>query len=123
VLDRSINRLIVLAMLLLCGHSLAAQRFSFQRYGEAQGLLDLVITDVIQDHDGFIWAATFNGVYQYDGTSFQRFGQAEGIQPSTSLFLIDTPDGTLWVVSDHSLSRLEGNHFHKFELGVNLLGP
>jgi diguanylate cyclase (GGDEF)-like protein len=123
VLDRSINRLIVLAMFVLFGHALAAQRFSFQRYGEAQGLLDLVITDVIQDHDGFIWAATFNGVYRYDGTSFQRFGQAEGVQPSMTLFLIETPDGTLWVVSDHSISRLEGNHFHNFELGVNLTGP
>jgi len=122
-MDRSTSRLIVLVMVLFLGHSLAAQRFSFQRYGETQGLLDLVITDVIQDHEGFIWAATFNGVYRYDGTSFQRFGQADGIQPSTTLFLIETPDGTLWVVSEHSLSRREGNHFRKFELGVNLLGP
>ena len=121
--NRSINRRILAVLLFFFCPLLVAQRFSFQRYGEPQGLLDLVVTDLLQDHEGYIWVATFNGVYRYDGSSFQRFGESDGMPVSTSLFLLETPDGTLWVVSDRAIFRREGNRFHKFELGVTLLGP
>jgi diguanylate cyclase (GGDEF)-like protein len=121
--SRSIDRLISAILLFLACYVLQAQRFSFQRYGESQGLLDLVITDLIQDRDGYIWVATFNGVYRYDGTSFQRFDDLEGIPFGPSTYFLETPDGTFWIASDRSLSRREGSGFRKFELGVELLGP
>jgi signal transduction histidine kinase/ligand-binding sensor domain-containing protein/CheY-like chemotaxis protein len=99
-----------------------AQRFSFQRYGESQGLTDLVITDLLQDHEGYIWAATFNGVFRYDGTSFRRFGDAEGVPVRPDTYFIETPAGVLWAIADHSLSRREGNVFRNFDLDFHILG-
>ena len=106
-------------MLAFCP-SAPAQRFSFQRYGELQGLTDNVVTDLLQDHEGYIWAATFNGLFRYDGTSFRRFGEAEGVPaaPGTSLF--ETPDGVLWAIAEHSVSRHEGNIFRSFSLGPGI---
>jgi len=99
-----------------------AQRFSFQRYGESQGLTDLVITDLLQNHEGYIWAATFNGVFRYDGTSFRRFGDAEGVPVRPDTYFIETPAGVLWAIADHSLSRREGNVFRNFDLDFHILG-
>jgi len=121
---RSISgRLFVAFLLLTFCRNLLAQRFSFQRYGETQGLTNLVITDLIQDAQGYIWAATFNGLFRYDGTSFQRFGEKEGITTTASISLLETPSGDLWGVSDQALFHLEGKRFREFHLPVHLNGP
>jgi len=99
---------------------LQAQRFSFQRYGETQGLTNLVITDLIQDKEGYIWAATFNGLFRYNGTAFERFGEKEGLITAGSIYLAKSPSGDVWAVSDHALFRLEGKRFHQFDLKVHL---
>ena len=124
VVLRSISERLFVAFLLstFCG-ALQAQRFSFQRYGETQGLTNLVITDLIQDKQGYIWAATFNGLFRYDGTSFERFGEKEGIATAGSIYLVETPAGDLWGVTDHALFRLEGKHFREFDLPVHLSLP
>jgi diguanylate cyclase (GGDEF)-like protein len=114
--------LVALSLLTFCG-GLQAQRFSFQRYGETQGLTNLVITDLIQDKQGYIWAATFNGLFRYDGTSFERFGENEGIATTGSISLVETPAGDLWAVSERALFHLEGKRFHEFDLPVHLNGP
>jgi diguanylate cyclase (GGDEF)-like protein len=114
------GRLLVAVVLLASCGALRAQRFSFQRYGEAQGLTNLVITDLIQDQQGYIWAATFNGLFRYDGTSFKRFGEKEGIATTESLYLVETPSRDLWAVSEDALFRLEGKHFHEYPLPVHL---
>jgi diguanylate cyclase (GGDEF)-like protein len=110
---------VALLLFTFCG-ALQAQRFSFQRYGETQGLTNLVVTDLLQDKQGYIWAATFNGLFRYDGTSFERFGEKEGIVTTGSIYLAKTPSGDLWAVSDHALFRLEGKHFHEYDLPVHL---
>ncbi|MGD0892845.1 MAG: diguanylate cyclase [Terracidiphilus sp.] len=118
---RSIPGRLLVAILLFASCSvLHAQRFSFQRYGETQGLTNLVITDLIQDQQGYIWAATFNGLFRYDGTSFERFGEKEGISTTESLYLLETPSRDLWAVSEHALFRLEREHFHEYPLTVHL---
>jgi diguanylate cyclase (GGDEF)-like protein len=123
VLRSNSARVLVALWLLTLVCALQAQRFSFQRYGEAQGLTNLVITDLIQDKQGYIWAATFNGLFRYDGTSFQRFGEKEGISTTGSINLIETPAGDLWAVTEHALFRLEGKHFQEFDLPVHLSLP
>ena len=119
----SSRRFLVALLLLTSCRILQAQRFSFQRYGEAQGLTNLVITDLIQDKQGYIWAATFNGLFRYDGTSFHRFDEKDGISTTVSTYLLETPAGDLWGVSDHALFHLEGKRFQEFDLSVHLNGP
>jgi len=117
------GRLFAAFWLLAFSAVLQAQRYSFQRYGESQGLTNLVITDLIQDKQGYIWAATFNGLFRYDGTSFERFGEDEGLPPSGAIYLLETLSGDLWAMTDRALYRLEGKHFHKFGVPVHLNVP
>jgi diguanylate cyclase (GGDEF)-like protein len=117
------GRLLVLIALLFAGQMLPAQRFSFQRYGEAQGLMNLVVTALLQDREGYIWVATYNGLFRYDGTSFKRYGEDEGFPAGSPGFLTETPDGTLWAMSRDALYRLQGQHFQKFVVDASLVGP
>jgi diguanylate cyclase (GGDEF)-like protein len=81
----------------LCFSALAclAQRYSYQQYTE--GLGDLNVTSIAQDHTGFLWVGTENGLYRYDGHQFRRYDAADGLAAGTIRNLYIGPDGTLWV--------------------------
>ena len=55
------------------------QRFSFRFYGAREGLRNLAVQVLLQDHAGFIWAGTQNGLFQYDGDSFREVGVGNGL--------------------------------------------
>ena len=55
------------------------QRYSFQPHGADLGLKNLNIELLHQDQTGFIWVATRNGFYRYDGYRFQPFDQKRGL--------------------------------------------
>ena len=50
-----------------------AQQFNVGTYSFKEGLNTYNIKKVLQDKYGFIWLATQDGVYRYDGTSFESF--------------------------------------------------
>jgi diguanylate cyclase (GGDEF)-like protein len=82
---------------LVAASPLCAQRYSFREY--TQGLGNLNITSLVQDHTGFLWVGTQNGLYRYDGTQFQGFGEAQGLPQRLILDLFIGKDGTLWVAT------------------------
>lgn len=47
----------------------------FDRISSDQGLSQSVITSIIQDHQGFMWIGTQNGLNRFDGYSFKVFKQ------------------------------------------------
>jgi signal transduction histidine kinase/ligand-binding sensor domain-containing protein len=54
---------------------------------------------MVQTADGFLWMATDDGLYRFDGVSFDRYEPASGDPfPGTQITAIKaTPDGGLWV--------------------------
>ncbi len=94
--QRSISGPILCGLVLLCISSFcAAQRTIFRQYSD--GLSNLNITCLAQDHTGYLWVGTQNGVYRYDGRLFKRYGSAEGLPERMIEDLFVGPDGTLWV--------------------------
>ena len=57
----------------LIQNSSIAQQFNVRTYSFKEGLNTYNIKKVLQDKYGFIWLATQDGVYRYDGTSFESF--------------------------------------------------
>lgn len=115
-----------LAFFVLVALSMSAQtqRYSFKNYGREQGLTNMAITTMMQDRAGFIWVATQNGLYWYDGKSFREF---ESMQESPSRdieSLHESKDGTLWIGTRNGLVRRLENHFEKIDLGqpVEIIG-
>ncbi len=86
--------------LLLAGSaatSALAQRYSFREY--IQGLGNLNIASLVQDHTGYLWVGTQNGLYRYDGTQYQAYGVAQGLPERMIENLFVGVDGTLWVAT------------------------
>lgn len=93
-----------------------AQQYSFQYYGVDQGLTDLAVRSLYQDKQGFLWLATEDGIFRYDGSRFQKFGQAEGMPASNAAMFGDAPDGRLLAGGSFGLYIQTANRFEQLTL-------
>ncbi len=101
----------VLACLALLAAGLDAQRYSFKRYDQDSGLLDLNVRTLLQDRVGFLWVGTDDGLFRYDGSRFRRFTAADGLPSAQVEDLHETGDGTLWVATLAGVAWLNGERF------------
>ncbi len=93
------------ALLFVVGLTLAgirpafAQREAYRLYDEDSGLAYGALNALSQDRAGFLYAATENGLYRYDGLRFSRLGAESGLPiTGTVNAVVATPDGRVWVV-------------------------
>jgi len=111
--------LVAACLLFACGEA-AAQAFEFRRYQQAEGLASLSVTCLLQDHDGFIWVCTENGLYRYDGVEFERFGK-QGIDSAAVRTAIEDAAGRLWVATSQDLYAGDGQNFKPIRPGGRAL--
>lgn len=65
--------------LAVCAARAAAQPLcTVTYYGENDGLAQRHVTQVLQDHHGFMWFATWNGLSRFDGYEFRTFKSRVG---------------------------------------------
>jgi len=74
--------ILTVSFLLLIVETSVAQRFNVKTYSFAEGLNTYNIKKAVQDKFGFIWLATQDGVYRFDGTSFQVYKKSPDISNS-----------------------------------------
>ena len=86
-------------------------RFTFHTYGEEEGLSDPSVECVIQDHVGFLWAGTDDGLFRFDGRRFVKFTAEQGLPRSVIYQIYETPDGVLYVGTGSGLARSSGQKF------------
>ena len=111
---RPISLIRSLAIILLGGCSLPlfAQRYCFKTYGHEEGLGSLVVQSILQDSRGFLWVATQNGIYRFDGKRSVRYGTAEGLPSNFVNCIFQSQDGTLWAGTFAAgAARLERGRF------------
>jgi diguanylate cyclase (GGDEF)-like protein len=82
--------------MLFVAQAVIAQQFTFQHYGQQEGLSNLVVDCIIQDHSGFLWACTENGLYRYDGSDFEHFGESEGLDNRPIWSAVEDSSGRIW---------------------------
>ncbi|WP_346837445.1 two-component regulator propeller domain-containing protein [Microbulbifer sp. SAOS-129_SWC] len=100
---------------------LQAQPVQFHPLGVAHGLEVKVATSVIVDHNGFLWVASREGLYRYDGYAVKSFlpssDEHDRALPDADLrALFEDRDGYIWVATNTAgLSRYDprsGNFRH-----------
>jgi signal transduction histidine kinase/ligand-binding sensor domain-containing protein/ActR/RegA family two-component response regulator len=100
----------------------AAHRFSFQQYGPSQGLKNLSVNSILQDRTGYIWTATQNGVYRYDGNRFEMFGLNHGLPSADVQEIYEGPGGSLWIGTRNGIAVFTGREFKPVATGVEVVG-
>jgi diguanylate cyclase (GGDEF)-like protein len=112
--NRLVLRLALFVLFPLAGPAvLLEQEYSFQYFGTAEGLGNMTVLNIYQDRAGFLWLATKNGVYRFDGEQFEGFGPAQGIPMNAGTAFGEAPDGALLAGGDYGLYRLDQNRFRK----------
>lgn len=91
----------------ICASLLAAQgramteNLRFERRGVKDGLSQNSVRSMLQDHRGFMWFATQDGLNRYDGYTFVKFRHHSDDPSSLSnnlvLCLAEDASGSLWI--------------------------
>jgi ligand-binding sensor domain-containing protein len=97
--------------------ALRAEHYRFKHYGREDGI-STGVTQLLQDRTGFLWVATTNGLFRFDGARFLPFGAEAGLTSNWIRNLHQSADGTLWVVTSGGLERQNGASFESVVTGA-----
>lgn len=97
------KRTTVIFLFILLFLKLNAQDYVFEKITTQQGLSQNDVNCVFQDHRGFIWIGTNDGLNRYDGYTFKTFrigGNAaknEGLASNIISKIKEDDEGNLWI--------------------------
>jgi len=94
--------------------STSAQQFSFINYSVENGLASSQVTDIAQDHLGYLWVGTQSGLSRFDGLEFKTFSSDDGLPDNKIERLYFDQEGTFWVATPRGVGRFENTGFKPF---------
>lgn len=84
---------------------------SFTNFSSRDGLPDTVVVSIRTDRDGFVWAASPDGVFRYDGRRWVACKDPAMAHDVDSLWV--DRQGTLWAAfRTHGLASYDGSRWH-----------
>ncbi|MBP5487788.1 MAG: response regulator [Bacteroidales bacterium] len=81
-------------------------RFYFKNISVSEGLSHNTVNDILQDHTGFMWFATKDGLDRYDGNKIKRYGYSSlpgSLKSNCVNKLYEDEEGIMWVGTDTGL--------------------
>ncbi len=100
----------LVAILVIAGlpHAAASQHRSlrFQHLTSEDGLPQNMVDCMLQDHQGFMWFGTWNGLSRYDGYTFEVFDEGTSNKALSSNFiysLLEDDFGNIWIGTHRGL--------------------
>ncbi|MBX2929785.1 MAG: histidine kinase [Saprospiraceae bacterium] len=100
------------ALWAVTGFAQSGQFLEIASFADVPGLSGVAIKDVRQDKTGYLWVATSDGLFRYDGYAFKPFrnvpGDTASIGHNHILKILEAPDGDLWLsLARGGVSRYE----------------
>jgi ligand-binding sensor domain-containing protein/signal transduction histidine kinase len=97
------------------------EQYTYTHFKLTDGLASNIVSNLVQDRDGFIWLATNNGLQRFDGNKFTTF-KSNSSQPSslpsdevTQVYC--DHNKTLWVLTaDNRVGTFDTHTFHYREV-------
>lgn len=119
-------KIFLLCTCLLTAAVAVAQRempaFTTTRIDQSDGLCENMVTNILQDHVGFIWVATWDGIARYDGSRLVTFKSwpcsGEHPMPSNRITrMAVNSDGNIWCLVGGRvfLFMRNGQRFHAID--------
>ncbi len=87
----------------------AEPHFRFENLSTASGLAHNTVIEILQDHQGFLWFGTLNGLDRYDGYQFTAYkptaGDSASLTDNVINALYEDRQQNLWVGTLNGLNR------------------
>ncbi|MBX2992050.1 MAG: ATP-binding protein [Bacteroidetes bacterium] len=102
-----------LVLVLLGGVAFGQQpaQLNFRHFRVEDGLSQGSINAILQDHKGFIWIGTHDGLNRFDGVEFKVFrhnpGNPRSLSSSWIVALFEDSNHVLWIKTEKGLDRFD----------------
>ena len=104
------------AFLVLLPADAFAQRYTFQTFTQRDGLRNLDLNCLLQDHDGRLWVGTEFGLYRFDGSRFDLVQTVEGLRIPYVQGVAEDSLGRIWASTQQSV-------VYRDETGLHNIAP
>lgn len=95
--ERRLCRCLRLALACCAAGALRAQQLPIHRYDVRDGLAHSRVDVFYQDHKGYLWIGTWEGLSRFDGSRFTNYGTREGLPNPIVNCIAEDGRGRLWV--------------------------
>lgn len=117
------KKLILLLLICLCVPLAASithdNDIRIQHFGESDGFSEALVQHMIQDRQGYIWLATWDGLRRYDGYRFETFKIRPGdncpLETNRFSYLAEDGNGNI-ICRSNEKSYLFNTQSHRFEI-------
>jgi signal transduction histidine kinase/CheY-like chemotaxis protein len=106
---KGVARTVEFLLLFLLYSAAQAQSFipEVRLYSIKDGLSNRQVNDVLEDRQGYIWAATPQGLNRFDGYSFRAWGREDGLQSDQIEHLFEDAYGFIWVFHTEPIRSID----------------
>jgi len=115
-----------LLLLLTCTTAFAQPQvnFSFEHLTVQDGLANKMVNDIMQDHKGYIWMATQNGLQRYDGQRFMNwhktFGNPFSLPSDNVAKILEDHANNIWVACHNGVALLNPSNYLMQRVPIDL---
>ncbi len=106
-------RIIILSLLFTFTALLNGQSFDFKNFDSDMGLPQNFVYCLTQDHSGYLWIGTGEGLVRYDGINFRTYNVNDSLASDFIHSLFVDKSGILWVGHGNGTLSYYDNGFHK----------
>jgi len=112
-------------LLFFCAQYLWPQKYSFKNYTHKEGLSSPILYDIQQDKNGYLWIASAEKLFKFDGINFYPINITDSSTSFVRLMFSDSKKRIWLALNDGSLYLKENETFQelikKNELGYNIV--
>ncbi|MCW3074396.1 MAG: hypothetical protein JWP69_1465 [Flaviaesturariibacter sp.] len=127
VLPKKAWSFFLLAAILLAGHTAPAQtegrQYVYRNWDNQSGLPQNTVNDMLTDEDGYLWAATEEGLVRFDGATFTVHTEANtpGLS-SNNFFDLSRRGAETWAAGRNTVLRIRKTGVQAFDFRKYLEG-
>jgi signal transduction histidine kinase/DNA-binding response OmpR family regulator/ligand-binding sensor domain-containing protein len=91
----------IVLILILCKTSGYGQKHDliFESMPPEYEISQATVNAMLQDRHGYLWVATWSGIWRYDAYTFKQFGYESGLKSSKITDLFEDVDGNIWAAT------------------------